>query len=356
LFNPESAVEEAWRVREISIGIIGAGRIGKLHAENIRRFEGVRIKAVSDIYVDAIRSWAQDIGIPHVTDDYQDILSDSEIEAILICAPTDLHTQMIEEAARVGKHVFCEKPVSLDLEKTRHAVDTAQASGIHLQIGFNRRFDHNFKRLRKAVADRDLGETHILKITSRDPNPPSADYIKTSGGIFLDMAIHDFDLARYLVGREVEEVYAQGEVLIDETFRELGDVDTAVTVLKFDNGAICVIDNSRKAVYGYDQRVEVFGSMGCMIADNDYPNTAQLWTQGGVHRDAPKYFFLDRYNEAYIEETKSFIDCIRNGTPPLVTGHDGLQAECIAHAAMRSLKEKRPINVRDVYERIGGAT
>ncbi|WP_067935079.1 inositol 2-dehydrogenase [Alicyclobacillus kakegawensis] len=343
-------------MREISLGIIGVGRIGKLHGENIRRLEGVRIKTVSDIYVDAIRTWAKDMGIPHVTDDYLDILSDSEIDAILICAPTDLHTQIIEEAARIGKHVFCEKPVSMELEKTRRAVDTAQANGICLQIGFNRRFDHNFKRLRQAVVDGAVGETHILKITSRDPNPPSADYIKTSGGIFLDMAIHDFDLARYLVGGEVEEVYARGEVLIDDTFRELGDVDTAVTVLKFDNGAIGIIDNSRKAVYGYDQRVEVFGSKGCMVVDNDYQNTAQLWTGGGVYRDAPKFFFLDRYNEAYVEEMRSFIDYIRNGTPPLVTGHDGFQAECIAHAAMRSLKEEKPIKVRDIYERIGGET
>ncbi|MCL6626393.1 inositol 2-dehydrogenase [Alicyclobacillus shizuokensis] len=343
-------------MREISVGIIGAGRIGKLHAENIRRFEGVRIKAVSDIYVDAIRTWAKDIGIQDVTDDYQDILSDSEIEAILICAPTDLHTQIIEEAAQVGKHVFCEKPVSMELEKTCRAVDTAQANGICLQIGFNRRFDHNFKRLRRAVTEGALGQSHILKITSRDPHPPSADYIKTSGGIFLDMAIHDFDLARYIVGGEVEEVYAQGEVLIDDTFREVGDVDTAVTVLKFDNGAIGVIDNSRKAVYGYDQRVEVFGSQGCMVVDNDYQNTAQFWTEGGVYRDAPKSFFLDRYHEAYTEEVKSFIECIRNGKLPLVTGHDGFQAECIAHAAMRSFKEKRPIKVRDVYEGIGGET
>ena len=340
-------------MKEITLGIIGAGRIGKLHAHNIRLLPGVRIKAVSDIFADSIKEWAHSAGIPVVTVDYREILSDPDIDAVLICSSTNTHTPIIEEAAAAGKHIFCEKPVSFEIDKTIKAVESTLQAKVSLQIGFNRRFDHNFKRIRRAVAEGEIGNPHIVKITSRDPEPPSADYIKVSGGIFMDMAIHDFDLARYITGSEVEEVYVQGAVLVDPVFDELGDIDTAITTLKFQNGTLGVIDNSRKAVYGYDQRVEVFGSNGCIVVDNDHHNTAQIMTRNMVYRDTPKYFFLERYNDAYIDELRSFVECIRNGETVLVSGHDGFQAELIAHSARLSWLEKRPVRLEEVKERFG---
>ncbi|MIP45674.1 inositol 2-dehydrogenase, partial [Salmonella enterica] len=216
------------------------------------------------------------------------------------------------------------------------------------QIGFNRRFDHNFKRVRSHVQDGTIGEPHIIKITSRDPSPPPAEYIRVSGGIFMDMMIHDFDMARYLSGSEVEEVYAQGNVLINPVFAEYGDVDTAIVTMSFENGAIGVIDNSRQAVYGYDQRVEVFGSLGSAAAANDHPNTAEISTATGLMRDKPLHFFLERYNEAYVQETALFIDAIRNDTPVIVNGNDAVQAERVALAARMSMEQGRPVKLREV--------
>lgn len=333
---------------QVTFGLIGAGRIGKLHARNILAMQGVQIKRVSDIFPDAVRAWADETGIPDVTDDVQDILADSEIDAVLICSSTNTHTDIIEQAARAGKHIFCEKPISFQLEDTERALGIVARTGVRLQIGFNRRFDHNFQRVQRAVNEGAIGEPHIIKITSRDPAPPPADYIKVSGGIFLDMAIHDFDLARFLSGSDIEEVYVQGAVLVDPVFSELGDIDTAVTTLRFANGAIGVIDNSRQAVYGYDQRVEVFGSKGCVVVDNDHHNTAHILTADGVHRDSPKHFFLERYNDAYVEEIRCFVESVRTGEAVPVTGHDGYQAERAAHAARRSWLEKRPVKVSEV--------
>jgi myo-inositol 2-dehydrogenase/D-chiro-inositol 1-dehydrogenase len=337
-------------MKQIKLGIIGAGRIGKLHAENLSRNPSVEIKTISDIYVDSIKDWSAGLGVQHVTDDYQDIINDPEIDAVFICSSTDTHTQFIIEAAEAGKHIFCEKPISFDIAKTKQALEAVKKAGVKLQTGFNRRFDHNFKRVHDIVHEGKIGDPHIIKVTSRDPEPPPAEYIKVSGGIFIDMAIHDFDMARYLSGSDVEEVYVQGAVLVDPVFGQYGDIDTAVITLKFKNGSIGVIDNSRKAVYGYDQRVEVFGSKGCITVKNDFPNSAELTTTEGVYLDKPKYFFLERYNESYIEETKEFIDCILNDKEIPVDGNDGLQAELIAHAAKKSLHEKRPVRIIEVYD------
>ena len=338
------------RVKKVRIGIIGAGRIGKLHAENLIRIPEVEIKAISDIFVDQIVDWAKGLGINKVTNDYKEIMNDPEIEAVFVCSSTDTHTQMIMEAAKAGKHIFCEKPISFDHRKTQAALQAVKEAGVKLQIGFNRRFDHNFKRVRELVSTGKIGDPHIIKITSRDPNPPSREYIGVSGGMFIDMTIHDFDMARYLSGSDVEEVYVQGAVLIDPVFGEYGDVDTAVITLKFKNGGIGVIDNSRKAAYGYDQRVEVFGSKGSITVKNDHPNSAELSTEEGVYLDKPKYFFLERYQEAFIEEVKLFADCILNEKEPPVNGNDGLQAEIIAHLAKKSLLEKRPVNIKEFYK------
>ncbi|MEE9117744.1 MAG: inositol 2-dehydrogenase [Calditrichia bacterium] len=333
----------------MKIGLIGAGRIGQLHGELITyHIPGAEIKTVAELYADEVKEWAKQLRILNLTTDYSDILNDSEIEAVLICSSTDTHAQLIIEAAKAGKHIFCEKPIDFNIEKIKQALNSVKEAGVKLQIGFNRRFDHNFKKVRELVESGKVGDVHIVKITSRDPAPPPIEYLKVSGGIFLDMTIHDFDMARYLSISEVEEVYTQGAVLIDPAIGELGDVDTAIITLKFKNGAMGVIDNSRQAVYGYDQRVEVFGSKGYAAVKNDVPNSAELNTVEGVISDKPHHFFLERYKMSYIEELKAFVDAVINDKETPVTGNDGLQPVLIGVAALKSLKEKRPVTVKGV--------
>ncbi|WP_248930233.1 inositol 2-dehydrogenase [Paenibacillus hamazuiensis] len=334
---------------KLTVGIIGAGRIGRLHAEHLSRNVRVSIKMISDVFVtDELNSWATDLGVGRVTNDYKDIMQDPDIQAVFICSSTNTHVPFITEAAQAGKHIFCEKPISLDYRQTVEALEAVQKAGVLLQTGFNRRFDHNFKRVRELVQNGTVGQPHLIKITSRDPAPPSLDYVKVSGGLFMDMAIHDFDMARFVSGSEVTEVYAQGAVLVDPAIGELGDIDTAIITLKFANGALGVIDNSRKAVYGYDQRVEVFGSEGSVGTNNDFPNTAEISTKNGIIRDNPKFFFLERYHDSYIDETRQFIDSVLNGEKVPVDGNDALQAEKIAFAAKRSLSEGRPVKLEEV--------
>ncbi|TBL70869.1 inositol 2-dehydrogenase [Paenibacillus thalictri] len=334
---------------KLTVGIIGAGRIGRLHAEHLSRNAQVEIRMISDVFVsDELSAWAEGLGISRVTSDYKEIMQDQDIQAVFICSSTNTHVPFITEAAQAGKHIFCEKPISLDYRQTMEALQAVEQAGVLLQTGFNRRFDHNFKRVRELVQGGKIGQPHLIKITSRDPAPPSHDYVKVSGGLFMDMAIHDFDMARYVSGSEVVEVYAQGAVLVDPVIGELGDIDTAVISLKFANGALGVIDNSRKAVYGYDQRVEVFGSEGSVCTNNDFPNTAEISTQNGIYRDNPKFFFLERYHESYIDETAQFIASILNGEKVPVDGHDALQAEKIAFAAKTSLLEGRPVKLTEV--------
>jgi myo-inositol 2-dehydrogenase/D-chiro-inositol 1-dehydrogenase len=332
-------------MKKVILGIIGAGRIGRLHAENLRYFPNVQVKSISDLFVTHTQQWAKEIGILNITDDYRQILADQEIDAVLICSPTDTHPQILMEAAKAGKHIFCEKPISFSLGESQKAVKIASEQRVKLQVGFNRRFDHNFQRARAMVAANEIGVPHLIKITSRDPEPPPAEYIAHSGGMFMDMSIHDFDMARFLTGSEIVEVYVQGATLIDPVFDKYQDVDTAIISLRFANGALGVIDNSRKAVYGYDQRVEIFGSEGCIRIENDHPTTAQVLTSKGIYQDKPKFFFLERYKEAYIEELRQFIAAIQENRPILVSGFDGLQAETIAHAAEQSLLKKKPIPI-----------
>ena len=333
----------------MKIGLIGAGRIGKLHGELLTyHIPEAVIKTVAEIDIDNIKPWAKQLNIFNLTTDTGDILNDPEIEAVLICSSTDTHAQLIIEAARAGKHIFCEKPIDFNIKKIKQALKSVQDAGVKLQIGFNRRFDHNFMKVREYVKSGKLGAVHIVKITSRDPTPPPLAYLKVSGGIFLDMTIHDFDMARYLSVSEVEEVYAQGAVLVDPAIGGIGDVDTAITTLKFKNGAMGVIDNSRQAVYGYDQRVEVFGSKGYVEVENDFPNSAKLSTAEGVTRDKPQYFFLERYRMSYIEELKTFVDAVAKDKEPPVTGSDGLQPVLIGTAALKSLKERRPVKIQEV--------
>lgn len=336
--------------KTINVGILGAGRIGKIHASNIiYHMPNARLKTVADVNLTPeIEAWAKDLGIPVVTKDPEVIFNDSDISAVIICSSTDTHADFIVRAAKAKKHIFCEKPVDLTVKKVVAALAAVKEAGVKLQVGFNRRFDHNFARVHDLVKAGSIGDPHIIKITSRDPAPPPLAYVAVSGGIFLDMSIHDFDMARFQAGSEVVEVYAKGAVLVDSAIGKAGDVDTALITLTFANGALGIIDNSRKAVYGYDQRVEVFGSKGAASAENDMPSTVKLYSDAGVSEDKPLYFFLERYKDAYINEVRAFFDAIANNKETQVTGEDGLQDLLVGLAAKKSLAEGRPVKLSEI--------
>jgi len=329
-------------MKTITVGVLGAGRIGRLHTENLFRMAGVRVKSIADPYAD-FDAWPPP-GIETGVDPSL-VLDDPEIQAVLICSPTPTHADFTEAAATAGKHVFCEKPIDLDPERIRCTLEVVDAAGVRLQVGFNRRFDPTFSRVRQAVTDGDVGDIHIVKITSRDPEAPPVEYVQSSGGIFLDMTIHDFDMVRFLTGSEVEEVHAMGAVLIDPAIGEAGDVDTAVTTLKMATGALAVIENSRQAVYGYDQRVEVFGSKGSAEAGNETANRVILSGADGVRADTPLYFFLERYQASFVAELEAFFACIRDDLEPPVGGRDGLMSVLVGLAAAKSMAENRPVKV-----------
>ena len=334
---------------KVTVGLIGAGRIGRLHAQHLAlRVPQADLLVVSDIVPEAAQRCAADFDVPTATADHRHIMDNPDIEAVVICSSTDTHARMIEEAAAAGKHIFCEKPIDFDLARIDRALAAVESAGVKLQIGFNRRFDPNFKRVRDLVAQGAIGEVHILRITSRDPAPPPIEYVKVSGGIFLDMTIHDFDMARYLVGSEVEEIYAAGGVMVDPAIGQAGDIDTAVVTLRFENGAIGIIDNSRQAVYGYDQRAEVFGSAGCASVDNNYPNTTVVSDAQRVHRDLPLNFFMERYVDSYVAEMEAFIQSVQRDQPVPVTGMDGRIPVVMGHAARKSYQENRPVKLSEI--------
>ncbi len=334
---------------KVNVGLIGAGRIGRLHAEHLAfRIPDANLLAVSDIILEAAQKCAANLGIPTATQDHRIIMENPDIEAVVVCSSTDTHAQMIEEAAAAGKHIFCEKPIAHDLGEIDRALAAVEKAGVKLQIGFNRRFDPNFRRVRELVATGKIGKTHILRITSRDPAPPPIEYIKVSGGIFLDMTIHDFDMARYLIGSEVEEIYAAAGVMVDPAIGEAGDVDTAVITLRFENGVIGTIDNSRKAVYGYDQRVEVFGSGGMVTVSNNTSDSAVVSDAHGIHGPLPFYFFIERYVDSYIAEMEAFIECVQEDKAPPVTGIDGRVPVVMGYAARKSYEENRPVRLSEI--------
>jgi myo-inositol 2-dehydrogenase / D-chiro-inositol 1-dehydrogenase len=335
--------------RIVRVGVIGAGRIGKLHAEHLaRRVAGSQVAAIADIALPAAQDLAAGLGVATALEDYHQLLADPEIEAVVICSATDTHALIACEAAAAGKHIFCEKPIDFDLRRIDETLRAVEKAGVKFQVGFNRRFDANFSRVRQLVAQGKVGQPHMLRITSRDPAPPPIEYVHRSGGLFFDMSIHDFDMARYLMAAEVEEVFALGAVLVEPAIGEAGDIDTAVVVLRFANGALGTIDNSRQAVYGYDQRVEVFGNNGMVAVSNNVPDTHVYCDASGTHSALPLYFFMERYTDSFIAEMQAFIDCIRNDTVPLVTGRDGRAPVLIGMAAERSRRENRPVRLVEV--------
>ena len=336
-------------MKRIKVGVIGTGRIGKLHLENLSiRIPSAEVVAVADIFFKGAEEIAGRYGIKTVTADYREILSDKNIEAVVVCSPTDTHAQYTIEAAEAGKHIFCEKPLDLSLEKIRMVLEVIEKTGVKLMIGFNRRFDPNYAKVQQMVKDGKIGEPHILKITSRDPAPPPAEYVAVSGGMFLDMTIHDFDMARFVVGSEIKEVYAKTNVLVDPAIGKAGDVDTAVTILFFENGAIGTIDNSRKAVYGYDQRLEVFGSEGMVKIDNNTHDTHDYYNKEGSHGPLPLDFFMDRYVQSYANEMEAFINAVVNNEMVPVPGRDGLISVAIGLAARKSARENRPVKIDEI--------
>lgn len=338
----------------VNIGIIGAGRIGKVHAENLAfRIPAARVVSICDVNRAAAEALAGQLGIPSVCDDYHAAASDPAVDAILVCSSTDTHADVIEAAAAAGKHIFTEKPIELDLGRIDEVLRAVERAGVKFQVGFNRRFDPTFARVREAIQGGEIGEPHLLHVISRDPAPPPPEYVSVSGGIFLDMMIHDFDMARFQAGSEVTEVYAAGAVLVDPAIGEAGDVDTAVVTLRFANGAVAVIDNSRKAAYGYDQRVEVFGSKGAAAAENDAPSTVKLSNAAGVTADKPLYFFLERYKAAFVDEMVAFVQAVAADKPVPVSGEDGLADLLVALAAKKSLKEGRPVRLEEIRSEAG---
>lgn len=337
----------------MKIGVIGAGRIGKVHIKNVSLFvPELDIKTVADPYMnEATEAYVKSFGIENATKDPADIFNDPEIEAVIIASSTNTHAQFIIESAQAGKNIFCEKPIDYDLNRVHEAIDAAKKAGVALQIGFCRRFDHNHRAVYDMVKSGKVGKPHLINISSRDPEPPSIEYVKVSGGIFYDMMIHDFDMARFLAGDEVEEVYAQGSVLVDPGIGEAGDVDTAVVTLKFKSGTIATINNSRRAVYGYDQRVEVFGENGIAINENDIPNTAKFADANGTVGGTAYQVMWDRYEGAFVAEMKSFAAAVAAGKETEVTGEDGLYPVEMAAAATKSLHEGRPVKIFEVSGR-----
>lgn len=336
--------------KKIRIGLLGAGRIGKLHGENLAHaVPTVDLVAVADPFMnDATRAWAASMGIQDCYDDPEKIFADPSIDAVFICSSTNTHAEFIMRAAQAGKHMFCEKPIDTNLDKIREALAAVEKAGVKLQVGFVRRFDHNHKKVRDTVASGRLGKPHVVKVTSRDPDHQPMDYIKVSGGIFMDMTIHDFDMVRYLAGSEVTEVTAYGAALSGAGYEQYDDVDTAIVMMKFENGALGVIDNSRAAHYGYDQRTEVHCDKGCVQVANDLGDTALISTADGVEATKPTWFFLERYNNAFIAEAAAFADAILNNTDTPVGGKDGLMPVMIAMAANKSLKEGRPVKLSEI--------
>ena len=334
--------------RKVKIAVIGTGRMGSVHVRNIvRNIPEANLVAVCDIRLEVAQAVADELGIQRVVEDYHELLADPEIEAVLIAASTNAHDYIMKDAAAAGKHIFCEKPLALELDKIDEALEAVEKTGVKLQVGFNRRFDKSFQKVREIVASGEIGRPCILRITSRDPEVPAMEFMRVSGGMFLDMTIHDFDMARFQVG-EIEEVYAIGGVMIEPELNEFGDIDTNVVTLKFTNGAVGAIDNSRQAVYGYDQRLEVFCDNGTAMAGNETENTTVKGNPDGFYSSRIPHFFMNRYAPCYVEEIRQFIECVREDKPTPINGADGRAAVVLGYATWKSLRENRPVKVSEI--------
>ncbi|MGD9702101.1 MAG: inositol 2-dehydrogenase [Acidimicrobiia bacterium] len=332
----------------VRIGVLGVGRIGRMHAELLaHRVEGASLAMVQDVNGVAAASVGGHLDVPFTTE-VDAMLASDDVDAVAICSSTDTHPPLLAATAAAGKAIFCEKPISLDLGQLDEALAAVAAARVPIQIGFNRRFDPAHRSVREAVQRGEIGDLHLVRITSRDPSPPPIEYVKVSGGIFLDMTIHDFDMARYITGSEVVEVYARGAVRVDPEIGAAGDVDTAVVVLRHEDGCLTTIDNSRQAVYGYDQRVEAFGSGGMAASENPLAHSGIRRTASGTSAPLLPFFFLDRYIPSYVHEWEAFVSYVRDGGESPVTAHDGRAPLIIGLAAWRSVREGRPVATSEI--------
>ena len=335
----------------VRVGIIGTGRIGKVHIRALNSMlDHARIVAVADPYLDekAVRDLVVSPEPVKFTKNVDEIFTDPSVDAVFICTPTDTHVEYSLKAIAAGKHVFCEKPVDRTLEEIRKVMTALEGKNLKYMVGFNRRYDHNFAAARKATKDGKIGKVECVRVTSRDPGLPSMDYLKGSGGMFLDMTIHDFDMVRYQAGSDIDEIFVESAVLVDPAVGEIGDIDSAAIVLKMKNGSLAVIENSRRACYGYDQRCEVFGSDGLITVTNDAPSNATISRADGVHAEKPYYFFLERYEQAYHDEVAEFIKAVENDTEVPAGIYDGLMGVAAAVAANLSMKEHRPVKMSEI--------
>ncbi|WP_305987674.1 inositol 2-dehydrogenase [Roseibium sp. MMSF_3544] len=330
----------------VNVAVLGAGRIGKVHAKAIDATDGANLVAVVDAFEEAASALAKEHDAR--VDTIDAIAGAEDVDAVIICTPTDMHADLIEQFARAGKAIFCEKPIDLSIERTKSCLKTVEECDAVLMLGFNRRFDPHFQAVRAAIdADR-IGEVEMVQIISRDPGAPPPSYIQKSGGIFRDMTIHDFDMARFLLGEEVTTVYATASVLVDPEIGKLGDYDSAMVVLTTASGKQCSISNSRRATYGYDQRIEVHGSKGAVAAENQRPVAIEVATAEGYVRPPLHDFFMTRYTEAYAAEIAAFVYAIENNVAPHPSGEDGLKALTLAEAALKSVAERRSVGVDEI--------
>jgi myo-inositol 2-dehydrogenase / D-chiro-inositol 1-dehydrogenase len=335
------------RARPISVGVIGVGRVGRMHAELLaRRVPGAAVGIVYDVHAPCAAAVADELGVPLATS-IEEVLA-SDVDAVAICSSADTHVDLMVAAAEAGKAVFCEKPVSLFLDELERGLDAIEAHGVPFQVGFNRRFDPAHASVAKAVAAGRIGEPHLVRISSRDPEPPSLEYVRTSGGLFLDMTIHDFDMARFVTGSEVVEVFARGGVRVAPEFAQAGDIDTAMVTLVHASGCLTAIDNCRATAYGFDQRVEAFGSDGMAASENPPAHSGVLTTAGGARRQPNPHFFLERYLPSYEHEWQAFVGALQTGTAPPVGAEDARAPLVIGLAALRSLLENRAVRVEEV--------
>jgi len=334
--------------RKVNIAVIGTGRMVSVHVANlVSSIPEANLVANCDIRLEVAQQVADELGIQRVVQDYHELLLDKEIEAVLIATSTNTHADIIMDCAKAGKHIFCEKPLALELDRIDDALLVVEQAHVKLQVGFNRRFDKSFQKVREIVHSGKIGRPSILRITNRDPELPSKEFLKVSGGMFLDMTIHDFDMVRFQIG-EVDEVYAIGNVMIDPELNSFGDIDTDIVTLKFANGAIGAIDNSRQAVYGYDQRLEVFCLNGMAKADNLMDDTVSTGTVNGIAASRLPFFFMQRYAPCYVEEVRQFIECVRDDLPTPTTGDDGRKAVVLGYAAWKSFHENRPVKISEI--------
>ena len=327
----------------LRIGVLGCERIGQVHARAIKATEGATLTAVADALPEAAGALAAATGAEVRSVDA--ILSAPDIDAVIIGTPTDSHFDQIMAAAAQGKAIFCEKPVDMSVDNIRRCIDAVERAGVPFLTGFNRRFDPNFAALRARLRAGAIGAVELVLITSRDPAPPPVSYIARSGGLFRDMMIHDFDMARFLMGEEFVRLHAMGSALVDPAIGEAGDVDTAAVLLTTASGRICQISNSRRAAYGYDQRIEVHGALGMLRAENQLETTVELANDQGFRRDPAQHFFLERYEAAYLAEMRAFVDAVTKGTAPEPGIHDGLRAQMLADAATLSRETGQPVEI-----------